>query len=127
MTADARAALVRAVDACVLTRHGLAHLLGEDRPPWKADVAEGLRHYGPGDWFSIWQWWRGSGMLTRLHHDTLTTIWARGIDRIVRRLNGDARVLASGARQFACAAPTRTDPWTAHRTHSRLSVVGVRI
>jgi len=81
--AQARAALVRAIDACVMTRHGLAHMLGEDRPSWTAEIADGLKHYGPGDRFLVWQWWRNTERLREAADawEHLAEQWAAGKPR----------------------------------------------
>ncbi len=63
----------------------------------------------------VWTW-RKLRKLTGLHHDTLTKMWGRGIDRIVRGLNGEERGREISFRQFACVVPARVDPWATRMT-----------
>jgi hypothetical protein len=77
--AAARGALLHAVDACVMARHGLAHVLGEDRPPPETEIGEGLRKYGQGPQFSVWLSWRAAERLREARDawDSLTAARAR--------------------------------------------------
>ena len=55
-------AKLRAVETCidnlVVSNHALAFRLGEGKPPYTADAAEGIRHFGPGATFEVWLFWR---------------------------------------------------------------------
>ena len=55
-------AKLRAVEICIdnliVSNHALAFRLGEGKPPYAADAAEGIRHFGPGPAFEVWLFWR---------------------------------------------------------------------
>ena len=41
-----------------MSNHALAFRLGEEKPPYTAGAAEGIRHFGPGPSFEVWLFWR---------------------------------------------------------------------
>ncbi len=45
------------IDNLIVSNHALAFRLGEEKPPYTAGAAEGIRHFRPGPSFEVWLVW----------------------------------------------------------------------
>ena len=53
-----RRAVETCIDNLIVSNHALAFRLGEGKPPFTSEAAEGIRHWGPGATFEVWLFWR---------------------------------------------------------------------
>jgi hypothetical protein len=77
-------ALMRAIDAVILTNDALGFRLGEGRPAWTEPVSVGFIAYGANETFDLWHTWRA---IERLR--AATDAWT------VRRQAASAAVMLS--------------------------------